>query len=87
MHRLSYQYPTSGNFIQKALAYMGLGAALVSIVMLASFFFAFALAIVLVAGSALALRVWWIRRKLKKSGVQTLDGQYVVITRRRADRF
>ena len=42
----------------------------------------------LVAGSILYLRAWWIARKLdrKGGGPQTLEGEFIVVEKRRIDR-
>ena len=38
------------------------------------------LGLVLLAASVLMARLWWLRRKLRKTGMnQTLEGEYVVI--------
>lgn len=58
-----------------------LPAALLGIV-LASFFFALFLAIFAVAAVVLGLRFYWWRRGRKQSG-QTLEGDYIVIEKRK----
>ena len=48
---------------------------------LAAFFFAAFLALFTVVAIGFALRIWWLRRKLRKRGTQAnaMDGEYVVI--------
>ena len=87
MPRTYYQAYLRPQGVQGLLARLLLVLTLIAVVVLAAFFFAFALAIVAVLGSVVALRLWWIGRRLRKSGVQTLDGHYVVISRERSDRF
>jgi hypothetical protein len=58
-----------------------LPAALLGIV-LAGFFFALFLAIFAVAAVVLGLRFYWWRRARKQSG-QTLEGDYIVIEKRK----
>jgi hypothetical protein len=62
------------------LNYLILLPVLIVTVLLAIFFFAAFLALFALAAVGLGLRLWWLRRKLRKStGAQTLEGDYVVI--------
>jgi hypothetical protein len=62
------------------LSYLILLPVLIAAVLLAIFFFAAFLALFVVAAASLGLRLWWLRRKLRKTtGAQALEGDYVVI--------
>ena len=54
---------------------------IIGAVFLAAFFFAAFLALFTVAAVGFALRIWWLRRKLRKQGTHAnaMDGEYVVI--------
>ncbi len=53
----------------------------IGVVLLAAFFFAAFLALFTVAAAGLLLRIWWLRRKLRKSAKarHIVDGEYVVV--------
>ncbi len=62
------------------LNYLILLPVLIVAVLLAIFFFAAFLALLVLAAVSIGLRLWWLRRKLRKvAGAQTLEGDYVVI--------
>ncbi len=54
---------------------------IIGAIFLAAFFFAAFLALFTVVAVGFALRIWWIRRKLRRSGTSShaMDGEYVVI--------
>jgi membrane protein implicated in regulation of membrane protease activity len=56
---------------------------LTAVVILASLFLAFFLTLFLIVGAGIALRLWWFRRKLRRTAdPHTIDGDYVVIDKR-----
>ena len=62
------------------LNYLILLPVLIVAVLLAIFFFAAFLALFVLAAVSIGLRLWWLRRKLRKAaGAQALEGDYVVI--------
>jgi hypothetical protein len=62
------------------LNYLILLPILIVAVLLAIFFFATFLALFVLAAVSIGLRLWWLRRKLRKAaGTQSLEGDYVVI--------
>jgi hypothetical protein len=62
------------------LHYLILLPVLIVAVLLAIFFFAAFLGLFVVAAASIGLRLWWLRRKLRKTaGAQALEGDYVVI--------
>ena len=62
----------------RLLTYLFLVPAFIVMVVLGIFFFTAFLALFAVAAAGLAFRLWWLRRKLQKSG-QAAEGDYVVI--------
>src|SRR6266852_2129373 len=54
---------------------------IIGVVFLAAFFFAAFLALFTVVAIGFALRIWWLRRKLRKRGTHAnaMDGEYVVV--------
>ena len=62
------------------LNYLILLPVLIIAVLLAIFFFAAFLALFVLAVVSIGLRLWWLRRKLRKAaGAQPLEGDYVVV--------
>lgn len=62
------------------LRYLIMLPVFIAAVLLAIFFFAAFLALFVLATISVGLRFWWLRRKLRTiPGVQTLEGNYVVI--------
>jgi hypothetical protein len=62
------------------LHYLILLPVLIIAVLLAIFFFAAFLGLFVLAAVSIGLRLWWLRRKLRKAaGAQALEGDYVVI--------
>jgi hypothetical protein len=52
------------------------------VVLLAGLMFALFASVLVVGSAALAIRLWWLKRKLAQpSGPQTLEGDYVVLER------
>jgi hypothetical protein len=62
------------------LHYLILLPVLIVAVLLAVFFFAAFLGLFVLAAVSIGLRLWWLRRKLRKAaGARALEGDYVVI--------
>lgn len=62
----------------RLLTYLFLVPMFIVMAVLGIFFFTAFLALFAVAAAGLAFRLWWLRRKLQKSG-QAAEGDYVVI--------
>ena len=62
----------------RLLTYLFLVPVFIVMAVLGIFFFTAFLALFAVTAGGLAFRIWWLRRKLQKSG-QTAEGDYVVI--------
>lgn len=57
--------------------------AVIAIAIFASLFLAFFLTLFLMVGAGIALRLWWLRRKLRRTAdTHTIDGDYAVIDKR-----
>ena len=65
------------------IAWLLLIPALIAAAVVGFVVFVVVLGLVLFAAAILMARVWWLRRKLRKSGAgETLEGEYVVIRER-----
>lgn len=57
--------------------------AVILIAAFASLFFAFFLTMAVVLGTGVSLRLWWLRRKLRRAAdTHTIDADYVIIDKR-----
>ncbi len=78
-----------GGFLARIVAFIvGLGAFVISLVV-GAVFIAIIVGFILLVGVALAIRVWWIRRKMERYAREhgDLEGEYTVIsTTERRDR-
>lgn len=63
------------------LAYLLAVPAVIGLVLLAAFFFAAFLALFTVTAIGVALRIWWLRRKLRKQAAKhgAVDAEYTMV--------
>jgi membrane protein implicated in regulation of membrane protease activity len=61
-----YTLATSGNPVVQVLALLAFGVALIGAVLMGAVLLAFVFGVAVIAASAFAVRLWWLRRKIAR---------------------